>query len=86
MAASLSHDESISGLRSRSKGSNEIAQPRQTASVTHTADDDEYPLDWLKRVLLRALWSQRYFWSVASLCILTDIFFNTLVILAVRCE
>lgn len=55
-------------------------------AVVFTADTDEYPLEWMKRVLSRALWSQRYFWSVAGLCIALDIFFTSLIVLAVRCE
>ena len=72
------------GLRARPRQ----AGPDAASNLTrvYTDDDDEFPFDWMKRIFGRALWSQRYFWGVASLCVALDICLTTIILLAVRCE
>jgi hypothetical protein len=69
-----------SAERERAKGA------AYNGPVVFTPDNDEYPLAWIKRVLTRALWTQRYFWTVAGLCLAIEFVLTSLIILAVRCE
>ncbi|UZJ52303.1 hypothetical protein CBS101457_001623 [Exobasidium rhododendri] len=61
-------------------------EERRSVKVTkeEVIDTDEWPLDWMKRVLARALWSQQYFWVVAGLCIAADTLLTTIILLAVK--
>lgn len=49
----------------------------------YTAEDDEYPVVWLQRVAMRALWTPYNFWTVAVLCLLIDSALTGLIMLAI---
>jgi hypothetical protein len=71
------HDETTEGRPGGQRGANK----KGAASPT-----DELPLDFWKRVVSRALWSQEYFWTIASLCVAVDALLTTIIVLAVACK
>lgn len=48
-------------------------------------EDDEMPLTWLKRIVSRAIWTQRFFWVPATVLLLIDAMMTLIVVLAVKC-
>lgn len=48
-------------------------------------EDDEMPLTWLKRILTRTLWTQRFFWVPATLLLVIDAVLTLIIVLAVKC-
>lgn len=74
------------GAGSREGGGDAEDEPPPPPERVYTAEDDEFPLEWLKRVVKRALWTPYNYWFMAGLLVVLDMVLTMIVVLAVPCE
>ncbi|PWN33544.1 dolichyl-P-Man:Man(5)GlcNAc(2)-PP-dolichyl mannosyltransferase [Meira miltonrushii] len=75
--------QAISGdaIRLRQGTSSPTVTPTQRQ---YTLEDDELQFAWLKRVLWRSLWTPYNYWTLAAICLLTEVVFVTIITVAIR--
>lgn len=81
----------MASARSQAISGNDVRlrQGESSPSVTqtqrrYTPDDDEQFFVWLKRVLLRALWTPYNYWTLAALCLLTEVAFVIIITVVIQ--
>lgn len=60
--------------------------PHTEQSRHYTAEDEESHVEWMKRIMKRALWTPYNFWAVASLWLAVDTIATMVIVLAIKCE
>ncbi|MCO5549645.1 hypothetical protein L7F22_003118 [Adiantum nelumboides] len=81
MASARAQAISGNNVRIRQGTSSPTVTPTQRR---YTIEDDEDQYAWLKRVVLRALWTPYNYWTLVALCLLTEVVFITIIIIAIR--
>lgn len=81
MASARAQALSGNNVRLRQGTSNPTVTPSQRR---YTLEDDEHQFEWLKRVISRALWTPYNYWTLATIFLLTEVMFVTIIIVAIR--